>query len=186
MLPARFLDLVKQLEASCSDLLNCLRKRAGVRADSRAFEVVIWSKLLDIPPSFAIEAFNLPKVSNAAISKAEERVGTIPEEELVEAKCECWAKWGEIVAAKVTTLREIIRPIFAYAETCRDNRFQRGRREKYGQPQIEMINAFLEIRHVGIREGLEVLNEQVAGIPIYLLFWLPAIPSKRTFFQAIG
>ncbi|MGQ4891566.1 MAG: hypothetical protein ACP6IP_03655 [Candidatus Njordarchaeia archaeon] len=51
MLPARFLDLVKQLKES-----------------------------------------HLPKVSNAAISKAEGRIGTIPEEELVEAKCECWVR----------------------------------------------------------------------------------------------
>jgi len=185
MLPKRFLELAKRLLEESGEDVQMLKKYLKVRRHAKAYDIAIWSEILDIPPSFAIEALGLPKACDSSINRARKKLKKLPKEMLYGVKSRIWRRWGEIVREEVTTLREIVNPILAYSESLK---MAGGRRkgEIFGQGQIEMINAFFKARKVGIENGLRDLEERVSQIPIYLLFWLPRLPSIRTFFKTIG
>lgn len=184
MLPKRFLKLAKRLLRESEEDIQMLKKYLKVRSHAKAYDIAIWSEILDIPPSFAIEALGLPEACDSSINRAQKRLKELPKEMLRDVKSNIWRRWGEIVREEVTTLREIVNPILAYSESLKKTE-GRKKGEIFGQGQIEMINAFFKARKVSIETGLRELKECIAQIPIYLLFWLPRPLSIRTFFETI-
>ncbi|MGQ4892741.1 MAG: hypothetical protein ACP6IP_09690 [Candidatus Njordarchaeia archaeon] len=69
MIPAKFVALARQFSKSCGGLLDYLRKKTGVKVDSRAFDIVVWSKVLDIPPSFTVKVSSCRRFRTARFPK---------------------------------------------------------------------------------------------------------------------